>query len=75
LERVTIKTDFAVIDVLALARETTKEWLQRHAVLQLVKNYRLQYGANVTKSLLAELAIYNDRRNPIGTLDKEGAIR
>ena len=57
MDRIEIETDFASIRV-AAKDDSNEEFLTRHALHQLLKRYRKQYGEEAVKSVLYELEGY-----------------
>lgn len=61
MQAIEISTDKANIRVISIG-ENSREWLTRHALHQLVKQYRTEFGDEATGSLLNELDGYHRHR-------------
>lgn len=53
-----IETDFATI-LVSDKESGQREWLMKHAVHQLVKTYKQEFGQEATDALLVELNSYH----------------
>jgi hypothetical protein len=59
IERSTVHANIRVV---ARASDVNREWLYRHALHQLLKGYRLDFGTSALKSLMDELNTYHSAR-------------
>ncbi|GMA52583.1 hypothetical protein GCM10025857_39400 [Alicyclobacillus contaminans] len=57
-----ITTDFLQVRVTATERDEHHEWLHRHALHQLIRLYRKEYGTEATELLMQELNAYHTPR-------------
>jgi uncharacterized protein YllA (UPF0747 family) len=62
MQVIEVSTDHATIRVVPVNRNENREWLHRHALHQLIKAYRRDYGAQAVESLMNELNAYHSAR-------------
>lgn len=54
-----VTTDFASIRAIARDNNQNREWLIRHAIHQLTKQYKREFGEECTGQMLDEVSAYN----------------
>jgi predicted transcriptional regulator len=54
-----VTTDFASIRAIARDNSRDREWLMRHAIHQLVKQYKREFGEKYTGQMLDEVVACN----------------
>lgn len=59
MQVIEISTDFANVRVVGRTNDSDREWLHRHALHQLMKQYRKDYGAVATRQAMDELESYH----------------
>ncbi|SFU70313.1 hypothetical protein [Alicyclobacillus macrosporangiidus] len=63
MQVIEVTTDFASIRAVATDRERqNREWLYRHSLHQLIRQYRREFGDEATADLLRELNAYHDHK-------------
>lgn len=62
MQVIEVQTDFAHIRAVATRDQQNREWLYRHSLHQLIRQYRREFGDDATQDLMHELDAYRAPR-------------